>query len=160
MYERMLDKQAKPVKRDVTNNEAVIDLVKIFNTPLMLKLLVVGISQLGIPIEEATRENILLSIISQHSEEESWALESIAFEMMQKNKMAIMLADSRYSKFLSCCKELSIDIGRITFRHRNYYDIFAARYIFRYIFKEVKEPEEFGIAMWEVFANNICPINV
>ena len=147
-------------KRNFSNNDAVIGLVNIFSTPLMLKLLVVATGQLGIPIEEATRENFILSFISQYSEEESWALESIAFEMMQKNKMIIMLTDSIYLKYLSHYKELSIEEEKISFRHKFYYEIFAARYIFRQIFKEVKEPEEFGIAMWDIFANNICPINI
>lgn len=147
-------------KRSVTNIEAVIEFVNIFRTPLMLKLLVVATSQLGIPIEKATRENFILSFISQYSEEESWALESIAFEMMQKNEMIIMPTDSIYLKYLSRYKELSIEDGQVSFWHKNYYEIFAARYIFRQIFKEVKEPEEFSIAMWEVFANNICPINI
>ena len=48
----------------------------------------------------------------------------------------------------------------MSFQHKSFYEIFAARYIFRKIFKEVKETEKFGIAMWDVFANNICPINI
>ena len=143
-----------------TNNEAIISLINIFNTPFMLKLLVRATSQLGIPLEEATRENVLLSFISRYSEEESSVLESIAFEMMQKNEMVIMPTDSSYLKYLSVYKELIIEEGRVSFQHKSFYEIFAARYIFRKIFKEVKETEKFGIAMWDVFANNICPINI
>lgn len=147
-------------KRNVTKNETTIGLVNIFSTPLLLKLLVVATSQLGIPIEEATRENLILSFILQYSEEESWVLESIAFEMMQKNEMIIMPSDSIYLKYLSRYKELSVDEGQVSFRHNSYYEIFAARYIFRQIFKDIKEPEKFGIAMRDMFANNLCSINI
>ncbi len=143
-----------------TNNEAIISLINIFNTPFMLKLLVRATSQLGIPLEEATRENVLLSFISRYSEEESSVLESIAFEMMQKNEMVITSTDGSYLKYLSGYKELFIEEGRISFQHKSFYEIFAARYIFQRIFKEVNEPEKFGIALWDVFANNICPINI
>ena len=143
-----------------TNNEVIIRLVSVFNTPLMLKLLVLATSQLSIPLEEATRENFLLSFISQYSEEESSVLESIAFEMMQKNEMVVMTTDSIYLKYLSRYKELFIEEGKVSFRHKSFHEIFAAWYIFQHIFKEVKEPEEFGIAMWKVFASNMCSINI
>lgn len=51
-------------KRNIINNDAIIGLVNIFNTPLMLKLLVDATNRLGIPIEEATGENFVLSFIS------------------------------------------------------------------------------------------------
>lgn len=143
-----------------TNNEAIVRLINIFNTPFMLKQLVRATSQLGIPLEEATRENFLLSFISRYSEEESSVLENIAFEMMQKNKMAIMPMDDSYLKYLSGYKELFIEEGRVSFRHKSFHEIFAARYIFRRIFKVVKEPEEFCVAMWDAFASNLCPINI
>lgn len=87
-------------------------------------------------------------------------LESIAFEMMQKNEMFIMSTDCKFLKSLIHYNELSIEETRVSFRNKNYYEIFAARYIFRHIFKEIKEPKDFCIAMWNIFANNICNINI
>lgn len=132
-----------------------------FNTPLLLKMFVALTGQLDIPLEECTRDNILFSLISsQHSEEENWALENIAFRMMQDNKMIITLSDNKYLKYLSKFKELRIERGQVSFVHKMFYEIFAAKYAFRHIFKEEKDPKEFGAAVWDVFANNLCSINI
>lgn len=143
-------------KSNFTNNEAILRLVNVFNTPLMLKQLVYATSQLGISLENATMENFIL----QYSEEESLTLEHVAFEMMQKNEMVFIPTDRRHLKHLSRYKKLYIKEGQVSFCHETFYEIFAARYIFRHIFKELKEHEEFGIAMCDVFARSLCPINI
>lgn len=141
-------------------NESVTRLANTFNTPLMLKTLVKATNQLGIPLEKATRDNLLFSFISQYSEEENYTLESIASKMMRENKIIIAISDERYLKYLSTYKELYIEKEQVTFSHRVFYEIFAAKYIFRHVFKDEKESQEFCVAVWDIFANNICSLDI
>lgn len=95
--------------------EPVIRLVNTFNTPLMLRMLAMVTKERGIPLEEATMDNLLFSLILQYSEEDSRTLESISFKMMQEDKMTISSEDNRYLKHLSQYAELYIEKIRCLF---------------------------------------------
>lgn len=145
---------------DFSREESVKRLVNIFSTPLMLKMLVMVTSQQGIAIEEATKDNLLFSLISKYSEEENRTLESIAFSMMQENKMIIVSEDTRYLEHLKKYSELYIKDEQVSFSHKIFYEIFSAKHIFRHIFSEERKPEEFSAAVWDIFANNLCSIDI
>ena len=145
---------------DFSHEESVLRLINIYNTPLMLKMLVMTARQQGIPLKEATIDNFLLSIISRYSEGESQILESIAFRIIQEEKMTIVINDERYLKQLRQFSELYIEKEEVSFSHKIFYEIYAAKYIFQNLFSEEKIPEEFCTAAWHVFSNNLCSINV
>lgn len=140
--------------------ESVIKLVNTFNTPLLLQTLVMVTKERGIPLAEATMDNLLFSLISHYSEEDSRTLENIAFQMMQENKMTITSESNRYLKPLNQYAELYIEKNQISFSHMAFYEIFAAKYIYRHIFKGEKTPEDFSTAIWDVFSNTLCPIGI
>ena len=145
---------------NLINDEAAMRLVNIFTSPLMLKMLIMATKQFGIPLEEATRDKLLYILITQYSEEANRTLEDIAFKMMQKNEIIITLTDTRYLKYLSQFKELHIENEQVSFLHKAFYEIFAAKYILRHIFKEEMEPKEFSAAIWDTFANNLCSLEI
>lgn len=145
---------------DFSHEKSVLRLINIYNTPLMLKMLVMTARQQGILLKEVTMDDLLLSIISRYSERESHILESIAFRMMQEGRIAIVLNDDRYLKQLRQFSELYIEKERVEFSHITFYEIFAAKCIFKNIFSEEKMSEEFRDAAWHIFSNNLCSINV
>ena len=74
---------------DFEQEESVLRFINVFNTPLMLKMLVMVTRQQSIPLGEATKDELLFTLISKYSDEESQILEDIAFKMMKENKMTL-----------------------------------------------------------------------
>lgn len=146
--------------KDFSCEESVIKLISIFNTPLMLKMLVEVTSRNGISLEGTSIDDLISSIILHYPREDSQILESIAFKMMQENKMSISSRDNKYLDHLDEYTELHVEKDQISFKHMAFYEIFAARYIFQHIFKEGKGPKEFSVAVWDIFSNNLCSINI
>lgn len=103
---------------DFSHKESVKSLVNIYNTPLMLKMLIMVASQQEIPIEQVTKDKLLFSLILKYSEEENWILEGIAFRMMQENKMFISLKDNRYLEYLRQYGELYIKDEQVSFSNK------------------------------------------
>lgn len=147
-------------KRKITNLESVENLMSICNTPLMLKCLVKATDELKIPLENLTIDNILFSLVSQHSNEDSNILESIAFEMMQKDKCIITIPDQHQLTNLERFRELHIVIDEVSFVHKSFFEIYAAKYIFNSIFLIEKTPNDFCDEIWKIFSNSICPIEI
>ena len=80
--------------------------------------------------------------------------------MMQENTTIISLENTKYLKYLSHYRELYIKNEQVSFSHKALYEVFAAKYIFRHIYKEEKEPQEFSRDLWNFFANNLCSMNI
>lgn len=114
--------------------------------------------QQSIPLEEATKDELLFTLISKYSDEESQILENIAFKMMKENKMT--LKQGRFLEHLSTYRELHLENNTISFSHKTFYEIFVAKYVFRHIFEEEKEPEEFNMLMWDIFSDSLCSLEI
>lgn len=142
------------------HEETVLRFIDVFNTPLMLKMLVTVTRQQGISLKETTIDNLLVFAISKYTEKESQMLENIAFTMMKENKTVIALKDDKILECLSLYKELHIEKGYISFSHRAFYEIFVAKYVFRHVFKEEKEPKEFNRVIWNIFSGSLCSIEI
>lgn len=143
---------------DFEQEESVLRFINVFNTPLMLKMLVMVTRQQSIPLEEATKDELLFTLISKYSDEESQILENIAFKMMKENKMT--LKQGTFLEHLSTYRELHLENNTISFSHKAFYEIFVAKYVFRHIFEEEKEPEEFNMLMWDIFSDSLCSLEI
>lgn len=151
----------KALTRDNPINEEIArNALEFLNTPLMLKTYVIAINQLGITPEEATLENFLFSSISRYSVEASKVLENLAFKMMQENRIFITIKDDNNLKHLSKFPELHIQEGQVSFFHKIYYELFAAKYIVRYLFNKEKRSKEFMCDVWHVFSHNLCSLGI
>lgn len=140
-------------------SESLKALVGIYNTPLMLKMLLMSSRQMGISLDEVTSNQLMIFLISHYGEEASYILESIAFRMMKENQMSITLSDDRYLKILSAYKELQINKTEISFTHNFFYELFAAKHIFRCISTRTT-PQEFCSTIWDIFSNNLCSLEI
>lgn len=155
LYFLKLITEDQPISEEVAQRA-----VDIFNTPLMLQTYVMAINQLDIAPEEATLENFLFASISRYSLEASKVLENLAFKMMQENEMFVSLEDNSNLMHLGYYAELCIQDGKVAFSHKIFYELFAAMYIVRHIFKGEKEPEKFSYDAWQVFSHNLCSIDI
>lgn len=155
-----LDLLRRMTGNNFEHEQTVLRLIDIFNTPLMLKMLVTVTRQQGISLKEITMDDLLLFVISKYTDKESQMLENIAFRMMKENKMIIMSKDGRLLECLSRYKELFIEKEHISFSHRAFYEIFVAKYVFRHVFKEEKEPKEFNTVMWDILSGGLCSIEI
>lgn len=146
--------------KDFTSKGIMPELTSIYNTPLLLKMLAVVSYSHGMPLEKFTIENLLFSLTSEYSNEQIIILEQLAFKMMQMGNTIIKIENTDELCALNQYKELSIDNEHVAFVHKILYEFFAAKYIFRRAFQEVKSPTSFEKEVWNMFAHNSCSVEV
>lgn len=144
---------------DFSNNESVMRLINIFNTPLMLKLLVMSAIEQGVPLQDISMDYFWHHFVSQYFAEEDCLLENLAFEMLKANKNILTINDDNYLYTLSCYKILCIEEKQVAFSHNMFFEMFVAKYAYRHIFKEEKQHQDFTNTVWNIFSNTLCTID-
>lgn len=148
------------INKDTDINNNVYKILRVYNTPLLLNLLIEVCQNLDLSIEKASADNILISIMLRHSNEESAILERLAYEMMYTKSYSIIIKDENALNILGKYEELITKQDQVSFVHKVLFELYAAQYIFKLLFLHKQDNETFEKNACDVFANAICSVEI